>query len=149
MLFSTDNKEILQQIMMDHYKNPRNKMRVEDERYVKIHMDSASCQDDIYLYVLIEDDKVVDFKWDGVGCVLSTASSSILSELAVGKTVEEANKLIDDFNDFLLSGHSDNEDELSELVCFKYTNNQPSRITCANISFRGLKKALQEKKNER
>ena len=142
MSFSLSD-EMMREIILDHYKNPRNKEEINDSRYKVIHMDSASCIDDIYLQILIEDNTIKDMKWYGTGCAISMASTSILSTMVVGLTVDKANKLIDTFNKFLM-GEEESEDELQELYCFKNVNRQPSRITCANISFRGLKKAINE-----
>lgn len=142
MSFSLSD-EMMREIILDHYKNPRNKEEINDSRYKVIHMDSASCIDDIYLQVLIENNTIKDMKWHGTGCAISMASTSILSTMVVGLTTTKANKLIDTFNKFLM-GEEESEDELKELYCFKNVNRQPSRITCANISFRGLKKAITE-----
>jgi NifU-like protein involved in Fe-S cluster formation len=54
MPFSIDNQEMMRQIIVDNYQNPRNYQEVTDPRYITIHMDSASCIDDIYVHVLIE-----------------------------------------------------------------------------------------------
>lgn len=148
MPFSLSN-EMMREIILDHYKNPRNKEEIKDDRYITIHMDSASCIDDIYLYILIENNIVKDMKWSGNGCTISLSATSILSTMVVNKSVDEVDRLIKTFNEFLL-GHDEDENELEELQAFKNVNRQPSRITCANISFRGLKEALEEySKNEK
>lgn len=143
------NDEMMREIIIDHYKNPRNKEEINDNRYITIHMDSASCIDDIYLQVLIIDNKIEDMKWHGTGCTISLASTSILSTMIKDMSVDDADSLINSFNEFLL-GHDESEEKLKELYAFKNVNRQPSRITCANISFRGLKEALKEyQKNEK
>lgn len=143
------NDEMMREIIIDHYKNPRNKEEINDNRYITIHMDSASCIDDIYLQVLIIDNKIEDMKWHGTGCTISLASTSILSTMIKNMSVDEADSLINSFNEFLL-GHDESEEKLKELYAFKNVNRQPSRITCADISFRGLKEALEEyQKNEK
>lgn len=143
MSFSLDDPMILRGIIMDHYKNPRNFEEVKDPRYRTIHMDSASCIDDIYIHVLVEDGKVVDCKWHGSGCAISMASTSILSEQVPGLTVEEAEERIDNFNHMLM-GEAYSKDELGEAICFLNVHREPARITCANIGWRGLRKALRE-----
>lgn len=135
--------EMMREIIVDHYKNPRNKEEINDDRYITIHMDSASCIDDIYLQILIENNIIKDMKWHGNGCTISMAATSILSTMVVNMEITKAYKLIDNFNSFL-QGKEIDEDDLEELYCFKNVNRQPSRITCANISFRGLKEALEE-----
>ena len=146
MSFSLEDPMILREIIVDHYKNPRNVEDVKDPRYITIHMDSASCIDDIYIHVLVEDGVIKDCKWHGKGCAISTASTSILTEMMTGKTEEEAYHLMNEFNRMLM-GEDYEKDELGEAIAFINVNRQPSRITCANIGWRGLKKALDKEKD--
>ena len=92
-----NNQALMRELLMDHYQYPHNHELVEDERYLSKRMNSASCIDDITVQVDIEDDIVKDVRFDGVACTISTASTSIMSDLLIGKSVEEA-KLI--FNEF-------------------------------------------------
>jgi nitrogen fixation protein NifU and related proteins len=148
MPFSIDQNELMRQIIVDHYKNPRNFQVVNDSSYITIHMDSASCIDDIYVHVKIIDGIVKDCKWHGKGCAISTASTSIMTELVIGKSEKDAMKIMEEFNK-MVDGKEFDEDALGEAICFSNVNRQPSRITCANISWRGLQKAFQEEeKNE-
>lgn len=142
MSFS-ENQDLLREIIVDNYKYPRNFKKTDDPSYVTIHMDSDSCIDDIYIQVKVVDGKVADCIWHGKGCSISTASSSIMSEMIKGKTVDEAKKLMGEFNN-MLAGKEFDEDSLGEAICFVNVNRQPSRITCANISWRGLKKVFDE-----
>ncbi len=148
MPFSINDPEIMREIIVDNYQNPRNFKEVDDERYITIHMDSASCIDDIYIQVLFDGDIVKDCKWHGKGCAISTASTSIMSEMILNKTKEEALQMMDEFNK-MLAGKDFNDEILGDAICFVNVNRQPSRITCANISWRGLQKAfLEEEKKE-
>lgn len=147
MSFSIKDPMIMREIIVDNYKNPRNFEEVKDSNYITIHMDSASCIDDIYIYVLFEDHVVKDCKWSGSGCAISTASSSIMTEMIKGKSEEEAMKMMDEFNKMLADEHYD-EELLGEANCFANVSRQPSRITCANISWRGLKKAIDQKESK-
>lgn len=143
MPFSIDNQEMMREIIVDNYQHPRNFEDVQDPRYITIHMDSASCIDDIYVHVLIEDGIVKDCKWHGKGCAISSASTSIMSELIISKSVEEANLIMAEFNK-MLAGEDFDDEVLGEAIAFMNVNRQPSRITCANISWRGLQKAFIE-----
>lgn len=143
MSFLTDNLDMLREIIVDHYKYPRNFKETNDPNYITIHMDSDSCIDDIYIQIKIKDGIIIDCMWHGKGCSISTASSSIMTELIKGKTIKEAEDLMKEFNN-MLGGKDFNEDKLGEAICFVNVNRQPSRITCANISWRGLKKAFDE-----
>ncbi len=148
MPFSINDPEIMREIIVDNYQNPRNFKEVDDDRYITIHMDSASCIDDIYIQVLFDGDIVKDCKWHGKGCAISTASTSIMSEMILNKTKEEALQMMDEFNK-MLAGKDFNDEILGDAICFVNVNRQPSRITCANISWRGLQKAfLEEEKKE-
>ena len=143
MSFLTDNLDMLREIIVDHYKYPRNFKETNDPNYITIHMDSDSCIDDIYIQIKIQDGIIIDCMWHGKGCSISTASSSIMTELIKGKTIKEAEDLMKEFNN-MLGGKDFDEDKLGEAICFVNVNRQPSRITCANISWRGLKKAFDE-----
>ena len=85
---------ILRSIIMDHYEYPRNHELTKEDGYVQKHMASESCIDDIYVQSRIRDGVVEDVRFDGVACTISTASTSIMSELLKGKRVEEAKDII-------------------------------------------------------
>ena len=89
-MLSLNDPMIKREIIMDHYENPRNKGLVDDPRYLKINMNSESCIDDIDIQILVENNIIKDFRFDGVGCTISTASTSILSELVINESVEKA-----------------------------------------------------------
>lgn len=146
MSFSSENPDMLREIIIDNLKYPKNFKETDDKSYLTVHMDSDSCIDDIYIQIKVVDGRVADCIWHGTGCSISTASSSIMTELIKGKTIEEANDLMMEFNN-MLSGKPYDEEKLGEAICFMNVNRQPSRITCANISWRGLKKAFDELEN--
>ncbi|MFA6830599.1 MAG: SUF system NifU family Fe-S cluster assembly protein [Bacilli bacterium] len=148
MSFSIDDPAMMREIIKDNYKYPRNKKETDDPDYITIHMASASCIDDIYIQVKIADEIIQDALWHGTGCAISSASCSIMTEMIKGQSVETANQMMDEFNK-MLSNQEFDSDSLGEAICFKTTSLQPSRITCANISWRGLKKAfIEEEKKE-
>lgn len=147
MPFSLNDPEIMRQIIVDNYQNPRNKKETNDPSYITIHMDSASCIDDIYIQVKIINHKIVDCLWHGEGCAISTASTSIMSEMIRGMDEEEAKKVMDEFNK-MLAGEDHDDEVLGDAICFANVNRQPSRITCANISWRGLDKAFKEEEKK-
>lgn len=141
--FDITNPVILREIIMDHYSNPRNKKEVDDPSFILVHMDSASCIDDIYIQVKIVNNIIKEIYWHGEGCAISTASTSIMSELVINKSIEEAKNIIHNFYNMLESKNFDH-DLLDEAICFINVNRQPSRITCANISYRGLEKVFEK-----
>lgn len=131
---------MMREIIMDHYQNPRNK-RIGDESYKTTYMDSVSCVDKIYIQLKEENGVLVDVCWHGSGCAISTASTSIMTELLKGKTVDEANKIMDAYRN-MIYGRPYDESLLDEALVFVNTARQPSRIKCATIGWRGVSRIL-------
>ena len=140
-MLSLNDPMIKREIIMDHYENPRNKGLVDDPRYLKVNMNSESCIDDIDIQILVEGNIIKDFRFDGVGCTISTASTSILSELVIDKSIEHAYEIIKNYND-MIKELSYDEELLQEAVVFKDVSKQANRIKCATIGFNGLLELL-------
>jgi len=140
----SDNPSLIREIIMDHYEYPRNKQLKNDEKYTKVNLDSESCIDNIDLEVLVEDDKIKDICFDGVACTISTASTSIMSELLKDKTIEEANVIIENYLN-MLYGREYDEEMLGEAAAFVNTSKQANRIKCATLSWNGLKDIINKK----
>ena len=140
MHFSLSN-EMMREIIMDHYQNPRNRREETDPSYQTVYMDSTSCIDKIYIQIKVENNVFVDVCWHGNGCAISTASTSIMTELLKGKTIDEGNRIIDNYYAMIHEKPYD-PDLLDEAVVFMNTSRQPSRIKCATISFRGVRRIL-------
>ena len=85
---------MMREIIMDHYENPRNHGLVDDKKYDSVNMDSETCIDNIDVQALVEDGVIKDIRFDGEACAICTASTSIMSELLIGKTVEEATRIL-------------------------------------------------------
>ncbi|MBE6143790.1 MAG: SUF system NifU family Fe-S cluster assembly protein [Erysipelotrichaceae bacterium] len=133
--------EMMREVIMDHYQNPRNKREEKDPSYVSVYMDSVSCIDKIYIQMKVENNVLVDVCWHGSGCAISTASTSIMSELLMGKTIEEASKIMEHYTN-MMYGKEYDPDLLDEAVVFMNTSRQPSRIKCATIGYRGVNKLI-------
>ena len=84
-------------IMLEHYSNPLNKGLLDDESYVKVNMNSETCIDNLDFMYKIEDNIIKDIKFDGEACAISTSSASIMTELLIGKTKEEAINIMNNF----------------------------------------------------
>ena len=140
-----DNPELIREVIMDHYEYPRNKGLKYDNSYTHLNLDSESCIDNIDLEVKIEDGVIKDICFDGVACTISTASTSIMSELLKEKSVEEAKVIIDNYI-AMLHGQEYNEELLEEANAFVNTSKQANRIKCATLSWNGLKQILENNK---
>ena len=140
------SQEMMREIIMDHYSNPRNYREEKDESYHTVFMDSTSCIDKIYVQAKIENDILVDVCWHGVGCAIAKSSTSIMSELLLGKTIEEANEIITNYLAMIQEKDYD-PDLLEEAIVFMNTSRQAARIKCATIGWNGMSKILEAKKN--
>ena len=135
---------ILREIIMDHYQYPHNHQLSEHDGYRQVHMASESCIDDITVQSLIDDQGTIeDIRFDGVACTISTASTSIMTELLKGRTVEEAKKIMDNYFAMIEEQKYDPE-MLQEAVAFQHVGRQANRIKCATIGWKAMKEMMEE-----
>lgn len=137
------NPNVLREIIMDHYKYPHNKGLKENQEYLKIHMASESCIDDIYVQMLIVDDKVKEVLFDGVGCTISTASTSIMTDLLTNKSIKDAKYIINEYYKMINEEEFD-EDLLQEAYAFSNVGKQANRIKCATIGIDGMNQLIED-----
>jgi nitrogen fixation NifU-like protein len=140
----TFNPSLMREIIMDHYQYPRNKKLKNQENYTDIHMHSDSCIDDFHIQALIENGVIKDVCFDGVGCTISTSSTSIMTELLIGKTIEEAKEIVNNYFNMIHEQPYD-EDKLEEANAFKNTSKQANRIKCATIGWNAIKEIIADK----
>lgn len=144
----TKDPLFLRQIIMDHYQNPRHKkLYDESEDYYEKHMDADSCIDDIKVQAKIKDGVIEDVVWDGVACVISTASTSIMSGLLKGKTIDQARDLIDTYNKMINLEDFD-EESMQEAIAFSQVGKQANRIGCATIGWRAITDIIVESEED-
>lgn len=142
-----DLENLYRQVIMDNYKNPKNKGLIENDKYIKYHMSNPSCGDEITIQVLIDDNTVKDLKHDGKGCSICCASASIMSSLVKNKSVDVSTNLINNFSDMLL-GKEVNEELLDEAIVFKGVSKFPARMKCASLAWKALEKVIEGDTNE-
>lgn len=139
-----DDPMVLRELIMDHYQYPRNHgLKENDPSYLSRHMASDSCIDDITVQSKIDDGKVDDIRFDGIACTISTASTSMMSELLKGKSVEEAKKIIDDYMAMINEKPYD-ADMLGEAIAMKNVYKQANRIKCATIGWKAMGEMIEE-----
>ena len=92
-----DLNTLYRTVIMDNYKNPKNKGLKQTDDYHFVHLNNPSCGDEMNVEVKIEDGIIKDVRQDGHGCSISMSSASVMSDVLIGKTVEEARKIILDF----------------------------------------------------
>lgn len=139
-----DDPIFLRDMIMDHYKYPRNHGLDISDLYKKVRENSDSCIDDITVATRIEDGIIKDIKFDGVACAISTASTSMMSELLIGKSIDEAKDIISNYTNMVNDVGEYDADKLNELIAFKNVNKQANRIKCATIGFKAISKLLEK-----
>lgn len=133
---------LYQEVILDHYKNPQNKA-LDPHADVKVHHINPSCGDEITLGVILNGDKVSSVTWEGVGCSISQASTSIVSDLLTGKTLEEAAHISETFLELMQSkGTVEGDPEvLEDAVALAGVSKYPARIKCALLGWMAFKDA--------
>lgn len=137
------DQNLKRSIMLEHYQNPRNKGLISDNTYLTSNTNNESCIDEINLMVKIEDDKIVDAHFDGEACAICTSSTSIMLDTLIGKTIEEA---LDIYNNFenMINEKSYNEDILEQAIVYEDICKQPNRKKCALLPWWGMIKIIKK-----
>ena len=135
------DETLKREIIMEHYQNPLNRHIIEDESYVKVNTSNASCIDNLDLYLKIEDNKILDVAFTGEACAISISSTSIMIENLIGKTIEEAKIIIENFENMINERKYD-EKVLKNALVYNENYKQNSRKTCAFLPYRGIREAL-------
>lgn len=131
-----------QEIILDHYKAKHHSGLREPYQAEVTHV-NPSCGDEVMMRVQLDGDRVVDVSYDGVGCSISQASTSVMTDLVIGKTVAEALALHADFTEMMHSqGHYEpDEDRLEDAVAFVGVAQFPARVKCALLGWSAFKDA--------
>jgi len=133
---------LYREVIMEHYKNPRNKGLVENENYHLFRIKNPSCGDDITIQTLVENGIIKDCRHIGHGCSISMASASVLTETMIGKTVEEAQILADNYLNMVANKDFDQNIDLEEAEVFSGVRQFPARVKCASIAWLAFKDTL-------
>lgn len=140
---------LYQEVILDHYKHPLHK-KLEPIFTAQVHHTNPSCGDEITLNVTIEKGVVKNVSWDGVGCSISQASTSIAADLMIGKNLDQALLIVESFSDLMSSKGTKSGDEeiLEDGVALAGVSKFPARIKCALLGWMAFKDAaIQSSKN--
>jgi len=133
--------EIYKEVILDHYKNPRNKREMPDAERT-CSKNNPLCGDEITVFVHEEDGKVLDVSFVGQGCSISQSSASMMTEAVSGKTLEEVEALSGSVRAMLSGGLDPDEETFGELVALKGVVKYPVRVKCAVLAWDVLQEAL-------
>ena len=131
------------EIILDNYQNPQNKGLPKDDNYKLVNSRNESCVDNITVGAKIVTGKIEDVKFDGDACAICTSCSSVMTKTLKGKTVDEAEIIINNFERMINELPYD-EDILGELNIYNEVYKQPSRKKCALLPMDAVKKIIDE-----
>ncbi|MDA0567639.1 SUF system NifU family Fe-S cluster assembly protein [Streptomonospora sp. S1-112] len=143
-------ESMYQEIILDHYRNPHNK-GLREPHHGEAHHINPTCGDEITLRVRLEpaggsldgSATVADVSYDSMGCSISQASASVLTDLLIGRTVDDGMRVLAEFTELMHSkgqGEPD-EDVLEDAVAFAGVSKYPARIKCALLAWMAWKDA--------
>tara|TARA_Y100001970_G_scaffold174453_1_gene212905 strand:+ start:1951 stop:2418 length:468 start_codon:yes stop_codon:yes gene_type:complete len=146
-------KELYQEIILDHGKNPRNLRKTDNfNKDAKGH--NPLCGDKVHVYLkLNENKKVEDISFEGQGCAISMASASIMTSLIKGKEEKDVKEIIHDFLEMIKEKENLNtklleDDEKTKLMCLSGVKQYPMRVKCATLSWHTLIAAIDKSQDE-
>ena len=103
------DSNLRREIILDNYQEPMNRGLIEDDSYIKTRTSSESCIDDLSFMMKIEDGVVKDIRFDGEACAISTSATSIMIRSLIGKSVEDARKILTNYSNMINEKEYDEE----------------------------------------
>ena len=146
-------KELYQEIILEHGKNPRNLRKTENFNK-DAKGNNPLCGDNVHVYLKLNGQKIVeDISFEGSGCAISMASASIMTDLFKGRHQNEIEEITKDFLEMIkekpeLSSNNLKEDEKTKLMCLSGVKQYPMRVKCATLSWHTLVSAFDNKREE-
>ncbi|CAH1225819.1 MULTISPECIES: Fe-S cluster assembly sulfur transfer protein SufU [Paenibacillus] len=137
--------DLYRRVIMDHYKNPRNRGTFDNEA-VTVDLNNPTCGDRISLQLMLKDGIVQEARYTGEGCSISMSSASMMTEAIQGKTMEQALDLANRFSS-LMKGEEVDFDDYEDLEALSGVNKFPARIKCATLAWNALRKGIDDEDN--
>ncbi|AYW78383.1 Fe-S cluster assembly sulfur transfer protein SufU [Propionibacterium acidifaciens] len=136
-------EEMYQDIILDHYR-AKHHSGLREPYGAEVHHVNPSCGDELTLRVALDGDRIGDVSYAGEGCSISQASSSVMTDLVIGRSVDEAMGTFSVFKDMMESqGRIEpDEDVLEDAIAFAGVSQFPARVKCAMLSWMALRDAL-------
>jgi nitrogen fixation protein NifU and related proteins len=141
----SDLRELYQQVILDHNKNPRNFHEMPDAT-ARIEGYNPLCGDHYTIFLRIDGETISEVSFTGSGCAISKASASVMSSTVKGKSKDEAEGLFDTFHKLVMGDASGlSAAELGRLAAFSGVSEFPARVKCATLAWHTLRTALEGK----
>lgn len=142
----SDLRDLYQEVIFDHYKKPRNCHALACANHVA-HGHNRLCGDQITVYLQVEGDVIKDLSFEGMGCAISTASASLMTDALKGKKLSEAEHLFEQFHHMVTHDdtESDTDPALDKLEVLAGVREFPARVKCATLAWHTLQAALKDR----
>ena len=139
-------EDLYREVILEHYKSPRNRGRLEGADALRVELQNPTCGDEIQLSLAVRDGVVADARFTGRGCSISMASASMMTEALKGRSVDDAVLLSRDFKAMLSGGQA--AEGLGDLVALSGVAQFPVRVKCATLAWNALLRALGQSATE-
>ena len=134
-------RELYQEMILDHNRSPRNKGKLPDAN-AQAEGHNPLCGDRVTVYLDLSEGSVRNIRFEGVGCAISTASASMMTEAVMGKTVEEVEAMFQQFHQMVTQGGVGAGIEFEKLEVLAGVRDYPVRVKCATLPWHALHAAL-------
>ncbi len=142
----SEMSDLYQEIILDHYKRPRNRGRLDDADRHAVGQNPL-CGDHVVVFAKVKDDIVEEVTFEGSGCAISTASASLMTDAIKGKTLDQAKALFRKFHALVTnSDEVDHGNGLGKLTVFSGVCRYPVRVKCATLAWHTLVAALENRR---
>ena len=135
-------ESMYQEIILDHYRNPHGK-GLREPYDAEVHHVNPTCGDEVTLRVRLDGDTIADVSYDAIGCSISQASTSVLTDLVVGQNVEHGLAVGEEFRELMASAgqKEPDEDVLEDAIAFVGVSRYPARVKCALLGWMAFRDA--------
>lgn len=139
----SDLRDLYQEVVIDHGRRPRN-FRVLTPVTHQAEGFNPLCGDRLTLFLNMADGVIRDVSFQGIGCAISTASASLLTEQLKGKTADEARAIFTQFHSLMTEDGKAGDDKLGKLMVLGGVREFPTRVKCATLAWHTLQAALEQ-----
>ncbi|MFA5560384.1 MAG: SUF system NifU family Fe-S cluster assembly protein [Acholeplasmataceae bacterium] len=137
-------EHLYRQVIMDHYKRPKNKGLVNDASYLLIHYNNPSCGDEISVQLKLDDGIIKDIKHQGTGCSICCSSASVMSITLMNQTTDHALKIINEYYE-MIKGYPFNPEILTgDAIVYQGVAQFPARIKCATLAWKAIEQGIKK-----
>lgn len=140
----SDMRDLYEEMILDHNRHPRNFEKKPEGTNRSAHGFNSLCGDDFHVYLVVEDGIVKDAGFDGCGCAISTASTSLMTEFVIGKSEEEVEAMFNDVHSMMTDPDGSNLPDVGKLEILKGVREYPMRVKCATLAWHTMHAALEE-----